>query len=755
MTLASRLLKEIENPALSLAERALLRCQLAKELEDSGNYESARDAMGKLWRRIEERPQIDGLDQHAAAEVLLRAGSLSGFIGSANQIEGAQEIAKNLISESISIFNVLQETEKVAEGYIDLAICYWREGAFDEARVTLREALSLLAAKKSVQKARALLNSAIVEISLNRFNDALQLLTEAAPLFEESQSHAAKGRFHIQLALVLKKLGAAEQREDYTDRALVEYTAASYHLEQAGNTRYRAIVENNLGYLFFLTGKLASAHEHLDRAHLLFTSLKDSVHTAQVDDTRARVLLARKRNFEAEKVAWSAVHTLEQGDEQSLLAEALTTYGVVQARLGRYEESRLTLERAAEIASQAGDNEGTGMAALTIIEELGERLNIEEMTNLYERADHLLASSQNSETIARLRASARRVLKARHTRVREIALPNFVYADEQTAELLRSANRIASTQGAVLITGETGTGKELLARMIHEWSGRAGQFVAINCAAVTEALLESILFGHRQGSFTEAFQDNVGIVRQAAGGTLFLNEIAELSLGNQGKLLRLIEHGEAHTIGASHPEHVDVRIIASTERNLQAEVAQKRFRSDLLYRLNTFQLEIPPLRKRPEDISALVAHFLKELTEHHNRHVRFTTEAIEAMRRLPLKGNARELRSLIERTVLMAVEGTEITRESVEVIVARQNDNAALADAWAGCSFEEEVLRYEASLIQLALENAKGSVTRAARLLGITHQRLSSMLQGRHKILLVAKKPAQKRRRSIITKLHG
>jgi DNA-binding NtrC family response regulator len=306
-----------------------------------------------------------------------------------------------------------------------------------------------------------------------------------------------------------------------------------------------------------------------------------------------------------------------------------------------------------------------------------------------------------------------------------------------------------------LITGEIGTGKELLARMIHEWSGRAGRFVAINCAALTEALLESILFGHRQGSFTDAAQDNVGIVRQAAGGTLFLNEIAELSLGNQGKLLRLIEHGEAHTIGASHPEHVDVRIIASTERNLQAEVAQKRFRSDLLYRLNTFQLEIPPLRKRPEDISALVAHFLKELTEHHNRRVRFTTEAIEAMRNLPLKGNALELRSLIERTVLMAVEGTEITRESVEVIVARQNVKAALADAWAGCSFEEEVLRYEASLIQLALENARGSVTRAARLLGITHQRLCAMLQGRHKNLLVAKKPAQKRRRSIITKLHG
>jgi transcriptional regulator with PAS, ATPase and Fis domain len=290
--------------------------------------------------------------------------------------------------------------------------------------------------------------------------------------------------------------------------------------------------------------------------------------------------------------------------------------------------------------------------------------------------------------------------------------------------------------------------------MIHEWSGRAGEFIAINCAAITETLLESILFGHRKGSFTEAVQDNVGMVRQAAGGTLFLDEIAELSPGNQGKLLRLIENGETHTIGAPAPERVDVRIIAATTQNLIEKVAQKQFREDLLYRLNTFQLEIPPLRKRPEDISALALSFAAELAERHDRRVRFSPEAIEAMRHLPLRGNARELHSLIERTVLMAVEGTEITREAVEVLATRQTNKAALADAWTGCSFEEEVLRYEASLIKLALKNAKGSVTRAARLLGVTHQRLCSMLQGRHKNLLVAKKPAQRRRRSIITKLH-
>lgn len=748
MTLTLQLLQQIDNPALNPTERACLRCQLAKELEDSGNYEAAREAMGDLWQRIGERPQLNDLGQYAAAEVLLRTGSLTGLIGSANQIDGAQEIAKDFISESITTFEVLQEAEKVAEAYIDLAICYWREGAFDEARLTLREVLSRLADNDSEQKARALLNNAIVEMHSGRLNDALHFFIEATPLFEKIQSHIPKGRFHTQLALVLRKLSALEHREDYTDRAIVEYTAASYHFEQAGNTRYRAVVENNLGYLFFATEKFTEAHEHLDRAHLLFSSLKDSVHTAQVDDTRARVLLAQKRNSEAEKISQSAVRKLEQGDEQSVLAEALTTHGVALARLGRYEESRLTLERAMEVASQAGDNEGAGVAALTIIEESNERLRVDEAASLYERADQSLVNSQNSETLARLRSCARRVLDAGRVRVGKSAPPKFVYADEQTAELLRAAHHTANSQAPVLITGEAGTGKELLARMIHEWSGRAGRFVIINCVALSETLIESFLFGHRKGSFIDAAQASIGIVRRAAGGTLFLDEIAELSLANQGKLLRLIEYGATHAMGET--EQVDVRVIASTTRNLKELVAKKQFRDDLLYRLNTFHLEVPPLRKRLDDISALAAHFAKELTEQHNSDARFRPETIEAMRRLPLMGNVRELRSLIERTILTAVDRVEITPEMIESLAARQTNQASLGNAWAGCSLEEEVLRYEASLIKLAFENARGSVTHAARLLGVTHQRLCSMLQGRHNDLLPVKKPAQRRKRSII-----
>src|SRR5205085_4422766 len=168
---------------------------------------------------------------------------------------------------------------------------------------------------------------AMVERSSTRFGDALRIHQENATLVEATGSHALKGKYHNELATVLKNIGAAEHREDYIDRALVEYAAASYHFEQAGHVRYRACVENNLGMLFLTAGRFAEAHEHLDSARALLISLEDKTHTAQVDETRARALLAEGRYAEAEAVARAAVRALEQGGEQSVLAEALTTHG--------------------------------------------------------------------------------------------------------------------------------------------------------------------------------------------------------------------------------------------------------------------------------------------------------------------------------------------------------------------------------------------------------------------------------------------
>ncbi len=749
MDLTSNLLQQINSPELGYNEQVQLRCMLAKELERVGNYEAARAAMGKVWQRVGEHPVLDDLDERTAADTLMRAGTLTGWIGSARQIAGAQGMAKDLISESISIFERLPDTTKAAEAQTELAYCYWREGAFDEARVMLRGALSRLTDADTILKAVALQRSAIVEMSDQRLNDALRILTEAAPVFEVITDHSLKGRFHVELATALKNLGAAENREDYTDRALVEYAAASYHFEQAGHTSYRAAVENNLGFLFLKASNFDKAYEHLDRACRLFASLKDGVHGAQVEETRARALLAQGRNSEAEKVVRSAVHTLEQGGEQALLAEALTTHGVAQSRLEQHEQARLTLERAIEVAEQAGDLEGAGRAALTLIEEVTARLSEDKLRETYNRADQLLSRTQHSETIGRLRECARRVIETQQAQAAEEPT-KFIYAADETAALLRQALRMAMTDGSVLLTGETGTGKEVLARLIHEWSGRPGRFVAINCATLNDTLIESQLFGHKKGSFADAIADYPGAVREAAGGTLLLDEVGELSKPNQGKLLRLIERGEIHPIGATAPERVNVRILTTTNRNLKEQTAQGQFRHDLLYRLQTFHLEVPPLRERVEDIPAIAKHFIEEACRLHNKRVTFTPASLEAMRQLPLAGNVRELRALIERTLLEAADGTEISAAAVETVALRQTRKAGFANAWEGCSLVEEVLRYEKTLIRRALDKAQGGVTSAARLLGTTHQALIAILNTRHQDLLTARKPAQRRRRSII-----
>lgn len=751
MNLEISLLHQINNPALDYTERIALRCALAKGLEEAGNYEGAQSALGELWQSVGERPALDGLDEQTSALVLLRVGALTGWIGSARQLEGAQEMAKDFITESRTRFESFNDSPRAAEAQIEIAWCYWREGSYDEARITLHEAISNLTAADNELKAMAMVRCAEVERAAVRMSDAFRVLTEAAPLVEDSSNHSLKGKFHNTLAIVLRNLGTTEKRVDYVDRSLVEYAAASFYFEQAGHIRFRARVENNLGFLFFTIGRFDEAHEHLAHARRLFIGVKDSGSVAQVDETHARLLLAQGRNSDAERVVRTAVHTQEKGGEQSLLAESLITHGTALARLKHDEKARLTLQRALEVAHLVGDKEKAGLAAITMIEELRDHLSDKEVNIIYERADELLADSRHLETLVRLRSCARRALTAKRARTEQFNASEFVYVAPETAQLLRTAHRVASSDGVVLITGETGTGKEVLARMMHQWSGRGGEFLPINCGALTDTLIESQLFGHRKGSFTDAVEDHAGVVRQAAGGTLFLDEIGELDARNQGKLLRMIERGEIHPLGAPVPEYVDVRIIAATNRQLEIEVAKKRFRDDLYYRLNTFHLRIPPLRERQDDIPAIAEHFIRLALATTRKQVTFTPEAIEAMRRLPLKGNARELRTLIERTILVASDGTTITPEAVEAIALRREPSASFANPWENYSLPEEMLRSEGTIIKLALKATNGSVTAAARLLGISHQSLSFILQGRQKTLQPEINLANRRKRSIMS----
>ena len=410
MHLADELLTRLAGQEITRDESVRLRCRLSRTLEEAGDYEGARAALGDLWRRVGERPAVEGLAEDLRAEVLLQVGKLTGYLGSASQTEGAQETAKNLIGESVRLLEGSGRQVRAAEALTDLAVCYWREGAFDEARALLRDALSRIGDADTEVRAVALLRSAIVEKVANRLNDALRIHAEAAPLFEASGSHLLKGKFHGEFGTVLKNLGAAEKREEYFDRALVEFAAASYHFEQAGHARYRARVENNLGMLFMQVSRIPEAHEHLDRARRLFVSLKDSGSVAQVDETRARALIAEGLYARAADVAAGAARALARGGEQALLAEALVTHGVALARAGEHARARVSLRRALETAEQAGDSEGAGLAALSLIEELSGQTPARELGELYGRASVLLSRAQHPGILARLNSCAVRVI---------------------------------------------------------------------------------------------------------------------------------------------------------------------------------------------------------------------------------------------------------------------------------------------------------------------------------------------------------
>jgi CheY-like chemotaxis protein len=413
MTLAETLLKQLENPALSRDARAQIQCQIAADFEHRGQYESAREALGELWQGVGQRPALKGLSELTAAEVLLRAGTLSGWLASAAQDRAAQAAAKDLISESITRFEALNELIRAAAAQSDLGYCYWREGAYDEGRVLYVEALKRLTDGSDTElRAKILMRLAVVESASGRYHEALRILTGSARLFDESNNDALKGKFHNDLACVLTNLSKAERRSDYTDRAIIEYTAASHHFEQAGHTSYRARAENNIGFLLHSAGRHEEAHEHLNCARHLFITVSDRGSVAQVDETRARVLLAQGKTRGAESAIREAVRVLSKGGEQGLFAEALTTQGRVLSKLGNFIESVNTLRRAADLAETAGAVEDAGRALLSLMEEHADRITEHELLDAYERAHNLLKETQDAETITRLRVCAIRIVLA-------------------------------------------------------------------------------------------------------------------------------------------------------------------------------------------------------------------------------------------------------------------------------------------------------------------------------------------------------
>jgi DNA-binding NtrC family response regulator len=284
--------------------------------------------------------------------------------------------------------------------------------------------------------------------------------------------------------------------------------------------------------------------------------------------------------------------------------------------------------------------------------------------------------------------------------------------------------RVAASETRVCILGETGTGKELVARTLHERSARSsGPFITLNCAAVPAELIESELFGHEKGSFTGAAGRHIGKFEQAEHGTIFLDEIGDMPLHMQAKLLRVLEENEVERIGGVKPIRVDVRVLVATHRDLDAQVRENKFRQDLFHRIYVFPLVLPSLRERGEDIPALIEHFAAQLTAQNGwKPVPFTPEAIEALQAYTWPGNVRELRNVVERLMLLAPDG-EVDLSTVRLATPAAGSERA-APITASGALADRVQTFEREVILAELKRSQYNVTSAAKALHLERSHL-------------------------------
>lgn len=312
-------------------------------------------------------------------------------------------------------------------------------------------------------------------------------------------------------------------------------------------------------------------------------------------------------------------------------------------------------------------------------------------------------------------------------KIKEKQQPEILYRSNIMNELLKMTKRVAASSANVLILGESGTGKELIARSIHARSLRSHKpFVAINCGALRESLLESELFGHEKGAFTGAYSKKIGLVEVADGGTLFLDEIGELSLGIQAKLLRFIQENEIYRVGGKKAIKVDIRLVSATNKNLETEVIQGRFREDLFYRINTIIMNVPPLRRRRDDIPLLIEHFLMDTNER-NKHLKLkqtiSKESLQIMTQYDWPGNVRELQNICERLHILS-EGHVIMPDDLPDNIRYPDRKVIVDDYDPTVTIHELEKRYTLK----ALKYFEGNKTKAAQALGITIKTLYNRL---------------------------
>jgi two-component system NtrC family response regulator len=356
--------------------------------------------------------------------------------------------------------------------------------------------------------------------------------------------------------------------------------------------------------------------------------------------------------------------------------------------------------------------------------------------------DYILKPFKNEEILVTIA----KALEHRHLILKNLFLhqeldkkygfPNIVGESRVMQEILELVKRVAQSRATVLVTGESGTGKELIARAIHQCSSRAAKsFISVNCAALTETLLESELFGHERGAFTHAVAMRKGRFELADGGTLFMDEVAEMSQALQVKLLRVLQEMEFERVGGSRTIKVDVRVVAASNRDLKEEVEAGRFREDLYYRLNVVHLHLPPLRQRQEDIPLLAGHFISKYVQENLRDkTRITPEALKLLVLYSWPGNIRELENVMERAVILCGNNTITPQDLPAELAPAATDSRLEIDRFIPLDtpLPEALDAIEEQMIRRALEKSGQVQVRAAELLGITKSLLQYKLKKYH-----------------------
>ena len=334
-------------------------------------------------------------------------------------------------------------------------------------------------------------------------------------------------------------------------------------------------------------------------------------------------------------------------------------------------------------------------------------------------SDKLMLTVENALKLQRLESENRQLRQ-------RLGKHEIVWKGEAMRRVMMQLERVAASESRVCIFGETGTGKELVARTIHERSPRAaGPFVTLNCAAVPAELIESELFGHEKGSFTGASGRHIGKFEQADQGTIFLDEIGDMPLNMQAKLLRVLEEGEVERIGGDRPVTVNVRVVVATHRDLEARVREDKFRQDLFHRIHVFPLVLPPLRERPQDIPALVEHFAAQVCAQNGwKPLPFDAEAMEALQSHSWPGNVRELRNMVERLMLLATDG-HVDLATVQMALPKTSAGGGVATGAVGSgALADRVQSFEREVILTELKRSHQNVSLAAKTLGLERSHL-------------------------------